>query len=119
MKKKEHVETGANIAMRKCTGNLCSKNGVEFATCLTTCVPAKNMSLALVARECVFATKELTSTPPNDKCFLRYYHCATTACQFRGKGNRIELPECVKWAVIELCPNGNKLNQLPNAQTQI
>ena len=96
--------------MRKCTGNLCSKNGVEFATCLTKCVPAKNMHLALVARECVFATKEPPGMLPNDKRFLCYYYCATTTCQFRGKGNRIGLPECVKWAVREIYPNEEEVN---------
>ena len=77
------------------------------------------MSLSLVARECVFATKELPDIMPNDKRFLCYYCCVTTTCQFRGKGNRIELPECVKWAVREIYPNDNKLNQLSTVQMKI
>ena len=40
----------------------------------------------------------------NDKRFLCYYCYATTIYQSRGKGNHIELPECVKLDVGELCP---------------
>ena len=56
-KKKECIETEASTAMRKCTGNLRSKNSVEFVACLATRVPAKNTSLSLVARERALRTK--------------------------------------------------------------
>ena len=60
------------------------------------CIPVKDMSLSLVARECTFATKELSDVLPNDKIFLCYYHHAIAMCQFRGKGNHVELPEYAK-----------------------
>ncbi|KAL7518122.1 hypothetical protein ACHAWF_000176 [Thalassiosira exigua] len=37
-----------------CSGELCSKHGVEFVTCSTECIPVQEVSLSLVARECVF-----------------------------------------------------------------
>ncbi|KAL7524915.1 hypothetical protein ACHAXR_001740 [Thalassiosira sp. AJA248-18] len=59
----------------------------------------------MVARECVFANKDVELMSPSEKRFLLYYYFATTVYQFRGKGNRVELPECLKEAVRALYPN--------------
>jgi hypothetical protein len=89
----------------KCDGALCSKDGVQFIICLATCIPPQSISLSMVARDCVFATRELTEMSPSDKRFLLYYYYATTVYQFHGAGNRIILPECLKIAVRKLYPN--------------
>ena len=104
-KKKQRSDAEASITLCECTGNLCSKNGVEFLTCLATFVPVKFISLELVARECVFATKELSDMLPNKEKNVCYYFHSITIYQFRGKVNRVELPECVKLAVRKLYPN--------------
>ena len=92
-----------------CNGDLCSKHGVEFVTCLTECVPVESISLPLVARECVFATRKLEDMTSSEKIFLLYYYYATTIYQFYGKGNQVELPECVKRAVRALHPNEDQM----------
>jgi len=95
LSKKEEDGTTAAVA---CDGS-CSCHGVEFRICLTVCVPVSSISLAIVARECVFATRSVEDMSPSDKRFLCYYYYATSIYQFHGKGNRVELPECVKRAV--------------------
>ncbi|KAL7547930.1 hypothetical protein ACHAWF_011205 [Thalassiosira exigua] len=92
-----------------CSGELCSKYGVEFVTCLTECIPVQEVSLSLVARECFFATRSLEMMTPRDKRFLFYYYYATTVYQFHGRGNRVELPECLKMAVRQLYPDVEQL----------
>ncbi|KAL7545105.1 hypothetical protein ACHAWF_008472 [Thalassiosira exigua] len=89
----------------KCKGEQCSQHGVEFVLCITECVPVNSVSLPLVARECVFADKELSAMSQSEKRFLLYYYYATTVYQFRGKNNRVELPECLKAAIRALYPN--------------
>lgn len=89
----------------KCTGNLCSMHGVDFVVCLTECQPVHKVSLPLVARGCVFATREIGEMSQSDKRFLLYYYYATTVYQFHGKGNRVQLPECLKKAVRDLYPD--------------
>ena len=64
-RKKSKQRTDMNVqantdAACECSDNLCSKNGVEFVTCLTTCTPVKDIPIVLVTRECAFATKELS-----------------------------------------------------------
>ena len=88
-----------------CTGNLCSIHGTEFVVCLTQCVPVSEASLPLVARGCVFATREFEDMSQSDKRFLLYYHYATTVYQFHGKDNRIQLPECLKKAIRDSYPD--------------
>ena len=63
-----------------------------------------SISLELIARDCVFATREVGEMSNSDKRFLLYYYYATTVYQFHGKGNRVELPECLKTAVRALYP---------------
>ena len=92
-------------ATSTCHGEWCSQHGVEFVTCLTVCVPVNSVSIPLVARECVFATQKFSNMIARDKRFLLYYYYATTIYQFHGKGNRVELPECLKRAVRELHPD--------------
>ncbi|KAL7549905.1 hypothetical protein ACHAWF_013166 [Thalassiosira exigua] len=70
-----------------CSGELCTKHGVEFVACLTERFPVQEVSLSLVARECVFATRSLEMMTPRDKRFLLYYYYATTVYQFHGRGN--------------------------------
>lgn len=112
-KKKQRVETKSDEASVQeccCNGQLCSQHGVEFVVCLTECVPTvQSVSLALIARECVFVTKKLSEMTPSDKRFLLYYYYATTIYQFHGKGNRVELPECLKNAVRTLYPNEEQI----------
>ena len=94
----------------KCNGELCSKEGVEFVVCITKCIRPESISLPMVARDCVFATREVRDMSPNDKRFLLYYYYATTVYQFHGAGNRVVLPDCLKGAVRELYPKPNFQN---------
>mmetsp|Transcript_1260 Transcript_1260/g.2682 ORF Transcript_1260/g.2682 Transcript_1260/m.2682 type:complete len:166 (+) Transcript_1260:276-773(+) len=102
-RKKQPPAPATNLC--NCDGELCSKHGVEFVACLTECVPVESISLPLVARECVFATRNLEDMTPSDRRFLLYYYYATTIYQFHGKGNRVELPECLKRTVRALHPD--------------
>lgn len=83
----ENTDEYPNNKRCECNGEQCSKHGVEFVMCLTKCVPVETVSLALVARDCVFATRALNEMSPSDKRFLLYYYYATTIYQFHGKGN--------------------------------
>ena len=87
-----------------CGGKLCSKYGLSFIVCLTECIPVESISLELVIRDCVFATKTLEEMTNSDKRFLLYYYYATSVYQFHGKGNRVELPNCLIAAVRALYP---------------
>ena len=78
-----------------CTGRGCSIHNVQFAVCVRKCVPIKGVSLETVARECVFVDKEFKDMTPKNKRFLLYYYYATSVYQFHGKGNRVELPNCI------------------------
>ncbi|EJK58917.1 hypothetical protein THAOC_20922 [Thalassiosira oceanica] len=40
-----------------CGGKLCSRYGLNFIVCLTECIPVETVSLELVIRDCIFATK--------------------------------------------------------------
>jgi len=95
-------KTGAACA---CSGEQCSRYGVDFIACITACIPVSSVSPAMVARECVFATKEVKDMSQSEKRFLMYYYYATTVYQFRGKGNRVELPNCLVAAVRARFPN--------------
>ena len=66
-----------------------------------------SISLDLIARDCVFATRVVSEMSNSDKRFLLYYYYATTVYQFHGKGNRVELPECLKTAVQTMYPPEN------------
>ena len=88
-----------------CGGRLCSKHGISFSTCLSKCVPVKNLSLSRVAQECVFVTMELHEMEPNHLRFLCYYYYATSVYQFHGKGNRVELPDCILDEIRDAYPN--------------
>ncbi|KAL7527143.1 hypothetical protein ACHAXR_001827 [Thalassiosira sp. AJA248-18] len=108
--RREHHPTEKSINPGcKCQGELCSQHGVEFVVCLTECVPVESVSLPMVARECVFANKDVEMMSQSEKRFLLYYYFATTVYQFRGKGNRVELPECLKLAVRALYPNDQEV----------
>jgi len=87
-----------------CGGKLCSKYGLNFIVCLTECIPVESISLELVIRDCVFVTKTLEEMTNSDKRFLLYYYYATSVYQFHGKGNRVELPNCLIAAVRALHP---------------
>jgi len=93
---------------KECTGDLCSKHGIAFAVCLARSVPIKNVSIAKVAKECVFVDRELKDMANNHKCFLLYYYYATSVYQFHGKGNRVELPDCIVSAVRRAYPPDEK-----------
>ena len=88
----------------KCNGG-CWMHNVNFVVCLIECFPVDKVPLTMVARECVFATKDVFDMTQSEKRFLLYYYYATTVYQFRGRGNRVELPECLKSAVRALYPN--------------
>jgi hypothetical protein len=51
---------------------------------------------------------------PKEKRFLLYYWYATSVYQFRGKGNRVNLPNCLVWAIRALYPepSGNYSTRL-------
>ncbi|KAL7545350.1 hypothetical protein ACHAWF_015516 [Thalassiosira exigua] len=108
-KKKARHHTVSSLPSCSCNGELCSQHGVEFITCLTRCIPVQSVSLPSVARECVFVTKKHADMTPRDKRFLLYYYYATTIYQFHGKGNRVELPECLKRAVREHHPDAERI----------
>jgi len=91
-----------------CTGQLCSKHGIDFSACILKCVPIGSVSLSRVAKECVFVTKELKHMDNKNKRFLLYYYYATSVYQFHGKGNRVELPNCLVSAVRETYPDDEK-----------
>ena len=88
-----------------CNGNLCSQHGIDFAVCLTKCIPLESISLQRVARECVFVTKAFKDMQNRNKRFLLYYYYATSVYQFHGKGNRVELPECIVLAIRQAYPD--------------
>ncbi|KAL7547980.1 hypothetical protein ACHAWF_017086 [Thalassiosira exigua] len=92
----------------KCSGELCSVHGIDFAVCLTKAVPIENVSLPKVARECVFVTKELKDMDNRNKRFLLYYYYATSVYQFHGRGNRIDLPECLVSTIRHKFPDPSK-----------
>lgn len=75
-----------------CDGCLCSKHGVAFELCLTKIIPPDTIPLPIVARDCVFANMEVEDM---------------TVYQFHGAGNRIDLPECVIYAVRDLYKKDN------------
>ena len=106
-KYRQNTTTSGNITNKSCicNGGECSKHGVVFVTCITECIPVGRVPLAFVARECVFATRKIDEMTPSDKRFLIYYYYTTTVYQFHGRGNRVELPECIKRAVRSLHPN--------------
>ena len=86
-------------------GRLCSKHGISFSICLSNFVPVENMSLAKVSRECVFVTKELKDMTLNNLRFLCYYYYATSVYRFHGKGNRVDLPDCIVASIREMYPD--------------
>ena len=88
-----------------CTGNLCSTNGLHFVVCLSKCVPIEKVCLEKVASECVFVDRDLKDMEMRHKRFLVYYYYATSVYQFRGRGNRVELPKCIVSAVREKYPD--------------
>lgn len=106
--KTEEVPTSHNDPSTKeqpcCNGSLCSKHGVSFDLCISELIPPETVPLPLVARECVFTTMEMKYMQPNHKRFLLYYYYATTIYQFHGAGNRVELPECLIYAIRKLYP---------------
>jgi hypothetical protein len=66
---------------------------VRSIQCLSVseCVPPDQISLPLVACECVFVTKDVSEMKNHHERFLCYYYYATTIYQKHGKGNRITL----------------------------
>mmetsp|Transcript_54120 Transcript_54120/g.114984 ORF Transcript_54120/g.114984 Transcript_54120/m.114984 type:complete len:337 (+) Transcript_54120:163-1173(+) len=90
-----------------CNGHICSKHGISFSICIAKCVPVENLSLEKVARECVFVTKDLKDMAPNNLRFLCYYYYATSVYQFHGKGNRVDLPDCLVNVIRETFPDEN------------
>jgi hypothetical protein len=99
----------ANIPVIECSGEVCSNHGIQFVVCVTECIPVTDVSLLPVAKECVFATKPVRDMTPKEKRFLLYYWYATSVYQFRGKGNRVNLPNCLVCVICALYPepNGN------------
>ena len=79
--------------------------------CITECIKPREVPLAIVAQECVFVTRDLEDMSQSDNRFLLYYYYATTVYQFHGKGNRIMLPECLKYAIRELYPNKQQMEK--------
>ncbi|EJK66323.1 hypothetical protein THAOC_12765 [Thalassiosira oceanica] len=92
------------IPVCQCDGTHCSKHGVHFIQCVTKCMPVSSVSLELVARDCCYATKAVAEMTNSEKRFLLYYYYATSVYQFCGKGNRVQLPECLIAAVRGLYP---------------
>ncbi len=92
-----------NLASKpSCNGELCTKCGVAFDACLSELIPPRSISLPLVARDCVFATMPVNDMANHHKRFLLYYYYATTVYQFRGSGNRVDLPECIIYAIRDI-----------------
>jgi hypothetical protein len=87
-----------------CKGNFCSVHGVKFIVCVCMAVPVLSVVLPQVASECVFVDREFASMTNKHKRFLLYYWYATNVFQFRGKGNRINLPKCLIQDVRKLYP---------------
>ncbi len=87
-----------------CKGNLCSVHGVKSIICVCNAVPTRSVVLPQVASECVFVDKEFSSMTNRHKRFLLYYWYATNVFQFRGKGNRINLPKCFVRDIWTLYP---------------
>jgi hypothetical protein len=110
----ESKDDEANIPAIKCNGQVCSNHGIQFVVCVTECIPVADVSLTAVAKECVFATKPVPDMNPKEKRFLLYYWYATSVYQFRGKGNQVNLPNCLVWAIHALYPepNGNYSTRL-------
>jgi len=108
-KRKEPADTSATLQASKpiCNGCLCSKHGVAFDLCLSKIIPPETVPLPIVARDCVFANMEVEDMSNSNKRFLLYYYYATTVYQFHGAGNRIDLPECVIYAVRDLYKRDN------------
>jgi hypothetical protein len=77
-------------------------------------IPVTDVSLLAVTKESVFATKPVQDMTPKEKRFLLYYWHATSVYQFRGKGNRVNLPNCLVWVIHVLYPepNGNYSTRL-------
>ena len=73
-----------------------------------------SVSLPLVARDCVFATKDADEMSQSERRFLLYYYYTTPVYQFHRKGNRVDLPECLKAAVRKLYPNNEPMIELLN-----
>ena len=92
------------VCSTKCSGSKCSKHGISFSVCLAKCVPIHGVSLSRIAKECVFVTRQLKDMTNKDKRFLLYYYYATSVFQFHGKGNRVELPDCIVSEVREAYP---------------
>lgn len=88
-----------------CHGNICSKHDIEFVVCLTKCIPLDSISLERIARECVFVDRELKDMENRHKRFLYYYYYATSVYQFHGRGNRVELPECLVSVIRSAYPD--------------
>jgi len=105
-RKAEEIEVNdESVESCNCNGSLCSKHGVEFITCITKCIPIRSVSLELTARDCIFVSKTVDEMSRSEKRFLVYYYFATTIYQFRGRGNRVELPECLLKAVRASYPS--------------
>eukprot|EP00985_Skeletonema_marinoi_P018418 scaffold10289_cov75-Skeletonema_marinoi.AAC.2 len=107
-KRKEHPTNNTSTTQPPtkptCNGLLCSQHGVAFDLCLSTVIPPNTAPLAIVARDCVFATMDVKDMMNNHKRFLLYYYYATTIYQFHGAGNRVDLPECIIFAIRNLYP---------------
>lgn len=104
----DETESPSMKCNNTCSGQLCSKHGLNFSVCLAKCVPIEGISLARVAKECVFVTKEFKDMTNKNKRFLLYYYYATSVYQFHGAGNRIELPECIVSRVRQAYPDDKK-----------
>ena len=108
-RKKPAADTTATTQPSKptCDGCLCSKHGVAFDLCLSKIIPPATVPLPIVARDCVFADLDVKDMSNSNKRFLLYYYYATTVYQFHGSGNRIDLPECIIYAVRDLYKEEN------------
>ena len=98
----------SSIKCNRCTCQLCSKHGIDFTICLAKFVPIHSVSLSKVARECVFVNKKLKEMSNKNKRFLLYYYYATSVYQFHGKGNCVELPDCIVSEVRRVYPDDDK-----------
>jgi hypothetical protein len=104
-RKKAPTSTTQELVKPTCNGILCSKHGLTFGNlCLAELIPPKTVPLPLVARDCVFVTMDMNEMMNNNKRFLLYYYYATTVYQFHGSGNRVDLPECIIYAIRALYP---------------
>jgi hypothetical protein len=79
-----------------CDGQLCSRYGIMFHTCITRILPPNEQILETIVRENPFVTKGVEEMDAGERRFCYYYWYMTNVYFITGNGNSREVPPCLE-----------------------